>query len=55
MKLLNICFPHEGPTFSNSFFQGEQGVTDVLQKLQDELKTAMALAGVKNYNVQYTT
>jgi len=26
-------------------YKGEQGVTDVLQKLQDELKTAMALAG----------
>ena len=28
------------------FFQGEQGVTKVLQMLRDELKVAMALAGL---------
>ena len=29
------------------FFQGEQGVFEVLQKLKDELKIAMALAGAE--------
>jgi len=28
-----------------SLFQGEQGITAVLQMLRDELKVAMALAG----------
>jgi len=31
-------------------FQGEQGVTAVLQMLRDELKVAMALAGQSVYN-----
>lgn len=28
-------------------YKGEQGVSEVLQKLKDELKIAMALAGVE--------
>jgi len=36
---------HGGRQLDGVQATGEQGVTDVLQKLQDELKTAMALAG----------
>lgn len=35
------------------FFQGEQGVTNVLQMLRDELKVAMAIAGLdEHFNLQ---
>ena len=33
------------------FCQGEQGVTEVLQMLKDELKVAMGLAGLTNTNL----
>ena len=37
-------------------FQGEEGVTAVLQMLKDELKIAMALAGwLTNHNVVLKT
>ena len=36
-------------------FQGEQGVSEVLKKLKDELKIAMALAGEETLNVLYLT
>ena len=33
------------------FYYGEQGVTEVLRMLKDELKVAMGLAGLTNTNL----